>query len=65
MSVRWHLVAVKVKWVVLLRPLSGKNGGYEFHQQKQKNVRLLSIPFKNFLLAYFLKNASWTTGWAR
>lgn len=50
---------------MLLRPLSRYNGGYDELVHSLVQQELLYVPFKNFLLAYFLKKASCATGRAR
>jgi len=52
---------------ILLGPLACKNRCYFSQLKWEEHIRgrWSNLPFKNFLLAYFLKNASWTTGRAR
>ena len=63
-SVRLRGGALNVHRVILLGPLTGQDGGYsqELACIHTKVGKVEYIPFKNFLLAYFLKKASWETG---
>ena len=54
-SIRWPLVAVKVEWVVLLRPLSCKNGGWEYHKHGEKERLLLEHTFQKLLAGILLE----------
>ena len=54
-SICWPLVAVKVEWVVLLRPLSCKNGGWEYHKQEKKELLLLECTFQKLLAGVLLE----------
>ncbi len=50
---------------MFLSPLPGENRSYVKSQLKVELWIGDDLPFRNFLLAYFLKKASWVTGRAR
>ena len=55
MIIRWQLIAVKVEWVVLLRPLSCKNGGWEFISRIKEHRSFLKHTFQELLASVLLE----------